>query len=62
MSAELMRRLLSEAVEFVEREVEVMEDSFLDTDGNWDDDDAAAEVADARRWLSEARDALKVPS
>jgi hypothetical protein len=51
--------LLSWAVEFVERNTDALEECSTNASGEYDDDSTAEEdVADARRWLSEARELL----
>ncbi len=55
-----LQGLLSWAVEFVEREVKCLVDSNRDPKtGDCDDDDISVELTDVRRWLAEAREALK---
>jgi hypothetical protein len=56
-----LRVLLTWAVEFVELEVQCMEESYrVHPDGaiEYDDEDVADEMRDAHRWLTEAREAL----
>jgi hypothetical protein len=58
-----LKVLLSWAVEFVERETATLEDSFKVGGKLTIDDDidgyVAVHIADARRWLTEARQALQ---
>ncbi len=54
-----LRVLLAWAIEYVERQANVLEECSTDPDGNYDDDACAEEeVADCRRWLKEAREEL----
>ena len=52
-------QLLQWAVEFVERENECLELSHGGPGGIIDDKDVSVDLADARRWLTEARGVLK---
>jgi hypothetical protein len=53
------RVLLTWAVEFVERNTDVLEECSTNAAGEYDNDSTAEdEVADARRWLTEAKEAL----
>ena len=54
-----LRTLLTWAVDFVERETQYLEDCHRLTDGDIDDEDVKVEIADARRWLKEAKEELK---
>ncbi len=54
-----LRVLLTWAVEFVEHTTDALEECSTNGDGEYDDESTAEEeVTDARRWLSEAREAL----
>jgi hypothetical protein len=54
-----MRVLLTWAVQFVERNTDALEECSTNAAGEYDNDSTAEEeVADARRWLTEAREAL----
>ncbi len=51
-----MRALLVWAVEFVERETQIIEASFRDpVTGDMDDDDVGVHVREAREWLENAK-------
>lgn len=50
--------LLAWAVEFVERETDCLEECHRWPDGTVREEDAAAQIADARRWLGEAKEML----
>lgn len=59
-----LKVLLNWAVEFVERETESLYQSYKELDGSislQDELDAgiATDIDDAKRWLAEAREALK---
>lgn len=56
-----LRVLLSWAVDYVERETKCLEESCRGRDGAIEDEigeSVATDVADARRWLAEAREVL----
>jgi hypothetical protein len=58
-----LKVLLTWAVGFVERETQVLHDSYVNPDGVLTMDDEideyiATDIEDARRWLLEAREAL----
>lgn len=52
-------QLLTWAVEFVERENEILEESHSGPNGLIDDADVSNDLREARRWLDEAKEALK---
>ena len=55
-----LRTLLTWAVQFVECNTDALEECSTNADGEYDNDATAEEeVADARRWLAEAREKLK---
>ena len=55
-----LKVLLTWALDFVEREAGLMAQCHRDpATGEMDDDDVAVEVADAERWVVEAREALR---
>lgn len=51
--------LLTWAIKFVEREADQLERCFRDANGEIHPEDVAIDVADARRWLILAKEALK---
>lgn len=55
-----LRVLLTWAVDFVERETTCLEESYRDPKtGEFDDEDVSVDITDARKWLVEAREALR---